>query len=266
MLQIWKSAIFEGIGSAMLIWLVGITSMVFSMGNSIGTAFGLAFVYAFATALALYVLAPISGGHINPLITLAQMLGGSFPLIRGASYVVSQILGSMVGGAFVRAALGYKMAIATGNGGCVLKPEGSFTAGQAFALEFVAAFILLLLVNGTGIARSQAASHGRRLAPILFGLSVGLLNFATSGFAISHGYIGPTGYPNVCFGLASGIMVFESTHWVYWIPGFVAVIAWGLIERFLSPYEEIEELNSNGMGAFRTEERVTATDGKFGNV
>lgn len=93
-------------------------------------------------------------------------------------------------------------------------------------------------------------------------------NFCTSGFVALSGYIGASGFPHVCFGLSMGIAKFQSSqslfpfpslsisnkkkritenrrltfqfgfivHWVFWIPGFMAVIFHGLIYRFLKPY------------------------------
>jgi glycerol uptake facilitator-like aquaporin len=107
----------------------------------------LAILYALATSLSLYTLGPLSGGHINPFITLAGMAAGTFSLVRGAAYVVAHVLGSMAGGGLVAAALGH-VAVNTSNGGCILRSEDSFTLKQAFALEFMAALILIFLLNG----------------------------------------------------------------------------------------------------------------------
>lgn len=240
MLKIWKATLFEGLGSGSLVWLVGTSSTALGVGDSVETGVTLGVLYALATSLAMYAIGPLTGGHINPFITLATMAAGTFPLVRGAAYVVAHILGSMAGGALVAAALGAN-ARSTGNGGCVLRSVDTFSVQQAFALEFAACLLLLILVNGTGLAHQQIRNHGHRLAPILLGLSVGIVNFATSGFANTHAYIGSAGYPNVCFGLAAGIMQFQSTHWVFWIPGFVAVILFGLVYRLLQPYEEWQQ-------------------------
>ncbi|KAH9459019.1 hypothetical protein Pst134EA_019169 [Puccinia striiformis f. sp. tritici] len=237
MLSIWKATIFEGLGSMCLVWLVGASSTALGVGDSISTGLTLAILYAAGTSLSMYALGPLSGGHINPFITLATMASGTLPLVRGAAYIVAHMLGSMVGGALVAAALG-PGARNTSNGGCILRSEDSFSLRQAFALEFMATLMLIFLVYGTGVAHQQIQNHGNRLAPLLFGLSVGLIAFATSGFANTHAYIGSSGYPNICFGLAAGIMKFQSSHWVFWLPGFVAVGGFGLLHRFLNPYEE----------------------------
>ncbi|KAI9613842.1 hypothetical protein H4Q26_009692 [Puccinia striiformis f. sp. tritici PST-130] len=78
----------------------------------------------------MYALGPLSGGHINPFITLATMASGTLPLVRGAAYIVAHMLGSMVGGALVAAALG-PGARNTSNGGCILRSEDSFRTGVA---------------------------------------------------------------------------------------------------------------------------------------
>ncbi|EFP81962.2 hypothetical protein PGT21_019699 [Puccinia graminis f. sp. tritici] len=240
MLPIWKATIFEGLGSMCFVWVVGASSTSLGAGDSIGTGLTLGIIYALTTSLSMYALGPLSGGHINPFITLATMASGKLHLVRGAAYVVSHILGSMAGGALVAAALG-PGARNTSNGGCILRSEDTFNLKQAFALEFMATLMLMLLLHGTGLDRKQTRNHGNRLAPMLFGLSVGLIAYATSGFANTHAYIGSSGYPNICFGLAAGIMQFQSSHWVFWVPGFVAVGLFGLAYRFLNPYEDVEQ-------------------------
>jgi len=62
--------------------------VVLETGNSL--AIGAA--YALGRILA----APLSGGHINPLITVALASGDYFPIMEILPYVVSQILGGIL--------------------------------------------------------------------------------------------------------------------------------------------------------------------------
>ncbi|KNZ46614.1 hypothetical protein VP01_711g5 [Puccinia sorghi] len=251
MLSIWKATVFEGLGSMCLVWLVGASSTALGAGDSILTGLALGILYTLGTSLSMYTLGPVSGGHINPFITLATMAAGTLSLVRGAAYVIAHLIGAMAGGALVAAALG-PAARNTSNGGCILRSLDAFSLKQAFALEFMAAFFLILLLHGTGLAHQQINNHGNRLAPLLFGLSVGLITFATSGFANTHAYIGSSGYPNICFGLAAGIMQFQSSHWVFWIPGFVAVVGFGLATRLMKPYDLAEQVLDDDMSIIHT--------------
>ncbi|KAG0149798.1 hypothetical protein CROQUDRAFT_684658 [Cronartium quercuum f. sp. fusiforme G11] len=246
LLPIWKASIFEGLGSLILIWFIGIASPVFTLNSPVGVGAGLAFLYGSAVALIMFALKPITGAHINPFITLSHLLVGTEKsLFRGGAYILSQMIGAVIGGGFVAGALGSD-AVALSNGGCVVDSgnTGMFKPQQAVALEFMAALVLLVLAHSKF---SQSQPHSTSLTPFLYGLSVGLLNFCTSGFAPHAGYIGSFGFPNVCFGLSMGIMKFQPVHWVFWIPGFAAVILHGAIYRFLKPYDSQNDSENSEM-------------------
>ena len=46
-----------------------------------------------------------SGGHFNPAVTLGVMLNGGITISLGVMYVISQLLGGMLGAAFTRVSL-----------------------------------------------------------------------------------------------------------------------------------------------------------------
>lgn len=49
------------------------------------------------TYCAVYVTANISGGHLNPAITLPTIMTGHTSMIKGAAYIIAQLAGSTVG-------------------------------------------------------------------------------------------------------------------------------------------------------------------------
>lgn len=77
--------VFLGLGSA-LKWPSALPSVL-----QISLAFGLA-IGTLAQALG-----PVSGGHINPAITLALLVGNQISLLRAVFYVVAQLVGAIAG-------------------------------------------------------------------------------------------------------------------------------------------------------------------------
>ncbi|XP_025856071.2 aquaporin-5 isoform X1 [Vulpes vulpes] len=77
--------VFFGLGSA-LKWPSALPSIL-----QIALAFGLA-IGTLAQALG-----PVSGGHINPAITLALLVGNQISLLRAAFYVAAQLAGAIAG-------------------------------------------------------------------------------------------------------------------------------------------------------------------------
>lgn len=46
---------------------------------------------------AVYITANISGGHLNPAVTLATMVTGHIGLIKGCAYILCQLCGAIFG-------------------------------------------------------------------------------------------------------------------------------------------------------------------------
>ena len=62
--------------------------VILETGNSLAIGATLALARILAT--------PLSGGHINPLVTIALASGDYFPIIEVIPYIVSQIFGGVV--------------------------------------------------------------------------------------------------------------------------------------------------------------------------
>ncbi|POW01969.1 hypothetical protein PSTT_12117 [Puccinia striiformis] len=197
MLSIWKATIFEGLGSMCLVWLVGASSTALGVGDSISTGLTLAILYAAGTSLSMYALGPLSGGHINPFITLATMASGTLPLVRGAAYIVAHMLGP------------WSAALSS--------PPLSVQAHEILPMEAVSSAQKIASVS-TSFCSRELESHINRLRIMVPVWPLFCLDYPSASSA--------------------GIMKFQSSHWVFWLPGFVAVGGFGLLHRFLNPYEE----------------------------
>jgi glycerol uptake facilitator protein len=53
--------------------------------------------WAMAVFIGVFVAAPYSGAHINPAVTLALAIDGSFPWQDVPTYIVAQLIGAMIG-------------------------------------------------------------------------------------------------------------------------------------------------------------------------
>lgn len=105
----------------------------------------------------IYALGDISGAHVNPAVTLAFALRGVFPWRSAPDYWAAQLVGATLGGLLLRAVFGD--AARAG----VTQPNGGVP--QAFTLEIVATFFLVLVILGT--------ADGSRLVGHNAGIAVG---------------------------------------------------------------------------------------------
>jgi glycerol uptake facilitator protein len=53
--------------------------------------------WAFAVFIGVVVAGPVSGAHLNPIVTLGLALVGKFAWSQVASYIIAQIIGAMIG-------------------------------------------------------------------------------------------------------------------------------------------------------------------------
>jgi glycerol uptake facilitator protein len=171
-----------------------------------------AVVWGVAVMLAIYVVAGISGAHINPAITVALAVWGRFPWRQVAPYALSQTAGALVAAAVLFAcyhpfldAHEKDRHITRGEPGSELtamcygeyfpspsllavpaqKPYSSYQEEHAklhakvseltaFAAEVVGTLLLALVVFALTDERNQAAPAAR-LAPVFIGLTVAVL-------------------------------------------------------------------------------------------
>lgn len=201
----------EGIGTFALIFFGPGAAVVQAQTGALGHA-GVALVFGLTVATVIAALAPISGAHINPAATFALVLAGKFPISRALPYVLAQLIGATLAAFMLLALFGIE-----GNVG-VTVPAGS--VGQAFALETVLTFFLLLVALRSGL-------------PWVVGGVVALE--AMMGGPIT----GASMNPARSFGpaLASGIW---TAHWLYWAAPLLGAALAVAANHFLSPREPIE--------------------------
>ncbi len=102
-----KKYVAEGLGTFLLV-LAGVGTAVFA-GSRVG-ALGIALAFGLTLLFLVYSIGPISGCHVNPAVTLGQLLLGRLSAVNAAIYMVAQIVGGFVAGVVI-------FAVAKGNPG-----------------------------------------------------------------------------------------------------------------------------------------------------
>ena len=170
----------NSLASKLLAELIGTFALVFigaGAASIVGSAadFGGLTAVAFAHGLTLMIFicayGRISGGHMNPAVTVGVLAVGAITAAEAAGYIVSQIVGGVAGAMLLRIVLG---GVATGLGtpelaqGLVLGGATvSITPAIGFVVEAVLAFFLVTAVLSTAVA--GRAAH---LAPVAIGLTL----------------------------------------------------------------------------------------------
>ncbi|WP_229776397.1 MIP/aquaporin family protein [Deinococcus ruber] len=201
----------ELLGTFALVFFGPGAAVVDAQTTALGHA-GVALVFGLIVTVVIAALAPISGAHINPAATFALVLAGKFPLTRALPYILAQLLGAALAGFVLLALFGLKGQLG------VTVPAGS--VGQAFALETILTFFLLLVALRSGF-------------PWAVGGTVALE--AMMGGPIT----GASMNPARSFGpaLASGIW---TAHWLYWVAPLLGAGLAVAANHLLSPAQPLE--------------------------
>uniref|UniRef100_A0A5B7CBZ5 Putative aquaporin TIP4-1 n=1 Tax=Davidia involucrata TaxID=16924 RepID=A0A5B7CBZ5_DAVIN len=185
--------VFAGVGSAMA------TNKL--AGNSLVSLFFVAMAHALVVAVMISAGFRISGGHLNPAVTIGLCAGGYITVCRSILYFIDQCLAS--------AAACIILYYVTGG---LETPIHSLASGvdslQGVIMEIVLTFSLLFTVYATIVDPKKGNLDG--LGPTLTGFVVGANIMAGGAFS------GASMNPARSFGpaLVSGDW---TDHWVYWV-------------------------------------------------
>jgi glycerol uptake facilitator-like aquaporin len=101
----------------------------------------------------IYTAANISGGHLNPAVTMSTLLCGFYPLLHSVLYMALQVVGSIFGSLFAAALIpGVSVSMGAGGPGCFTPadmPAGMKTS-QVFGWEVIMTFMLISVVYACG--------------------------------------------------------------------------------------------------------------------
>lgn len=200
--------VFFGLGSA-LKWPSALPTIL-----QISIAFGLA-IGTLAQALG-----PVSGGHINPAITLALLIGNQISLLRAVFYVAAQLVGAIAGAGIL-----YWLAPLNARGNLAVNAlNNNTTPGKAMVVELILTFQLALCIF--------SSTDSRRTSPVGSpALSIGLS--VTLGHLVGIYFTGCSMNPARSFGPAVVMNRFSPSHWVFWVGPIVGAMLAAILYFYL---------------------------------
>jgi aquaglyceroporin related protein len=182
--------------------------------------------WAVGTAMGVWISGGISGGHINPAVTIALATFRGFPWKKVPKYILAQLLGGIVGAAIVYANYFHAIDLVEGRGVRTLATANLFStyaAGymtnvSAFFDEFLGTTILILVVLAMNDKKNMPPPAG--LAPLV--LFILILGIGTSlgmetGYAINPARdLGPR-MLTAMVGYGKEVFTFRNQYWL-WCP------------------------------------------------
>lgn len=170
----------------------------------------------------------VSGGHLNPAVTIGALTAGKIDSGNAIGYIVAQCLGGIVAAALAKACIPADSLAAVGMGTPALG-EGIST-GMGLLTEIILTFFLVFVIFGTAIDKR---------APQVGGLFIGLA--VATGILVGASITGAAMNPARHLGpalLGGGMGMI----WLYWVgPIIGSILAAQIYHRVLEADDSNEE-------------------------
>ena len=219
----------EFFGTFIFLWTAFVIAQIANQDPTIPTTGSdpmqlmmISFGFGFSVMVSAFLFFRVSGGNLNPAVTLTLVLAGAVPPIRGALMMISQIIASMAAAGAASAMNPGPIAFTNGLGGGCSKSRGVFI--EAFGTTLLCITVLFMAVE---------KHRATFMAPFAIGIALFLGNM------VSVYYTGAGLNPARSFGPCVAAKSFPNYHWIYWVgPALGALVAFGIWKIFkLLDYE-----------------------------
>ena len=236
MVDLLRKSVAELVGTYIFV-LFGPGSVVafiaaFNQTLNPSTLFYLAITFGLGIAIGIMAIANISGGHVNPAVTISLFIAGRFPGKNVVPYIIAQLIGAVLASATVSVLFGYNVANSVQFGATIPGIRGPWVA---FFGEFVLTFFFLWTIMGI-----TSRTNNTAVIAIVIGIYVSIMIFMLG--TVSGGSINPAR----SFGPAvhSGILFNEKYYqWIYWIAPILGGALGALSYKYM--YQEKTRIHLN---------------------
>ncbi|KAI9504343.1 Aquaporin-3 [Coemansia spiralis] len=215
-----------------LIGLGATTQNLVSVSSQKTEAISSSLAWGLAVTFGIWVSDHVSGGHINPAVTISRAIFSGFSAARVVGYVAAQTLGAFTGAFLVWLNFSSSLAHLKHKDPGLHPATGAFITSNnvwfGFVNEITASFLFVLAV----FAITDNTSNAKSIAPLAIGLSFSAVSFGLSsplGLAINPARdFGPRFFA----ALAYGFDVFVDNKFYFWVP-LAAPVGGGLLGAFV---------------------------------
>jgi aquaporin Z len=205
--------VFGGCGAAVLA----------SAFPGLGIGFlGVALAFGLTNLTMVYAFGHISGGHVNPAVTVGLVVGRRFPISEMLQYIIAQVLGAIAAAAVLYVIAsgkpGFELGGFASNGYAEHSP-GGYSLPACLLAEIVLTFMFLIIVLG---ATDRRAPQG--FAGIAIGLGLTLIHLV--GIPVTNVSVNPARSTGPA--LFAGGWALQQL-WLFWLAPIVGAVLAGLI-------------------------------------
>ncbi len=224
-----RKCLAEGIGT---FWLTfgGCGSAVIAAGfPDVGIGLlGVSFAFGLTVLTMAYAIGHISGCHLNPAVTVGLAAGGRFPARDILPYIVSQVIGAIIGAAVLyviaSGAAGFDLAKGFASNGYGEHSPGGYSLTAALVAEIVLTAMFLFIIMGS--------THGKAplgFAPIAIGLGLTLIHLIS--IPVTNTSVNPARSTGPALFVGGWAL---QQLWLFWVAPLIGGALGGFIYRSLS--------------------------------
>ena len=218
----WKQflAEFFATGFFVLIGCGAVVSSAIASSTDLDTGrlIAISLTHGLTICLLAYTIGHISGGHINPAITVAAIINRKINGVKGAIFILAQIFGAIVFAFILKFVI---PDIYEGNLGSHGLGE-NVSVSMGFSIELIFTFLLSLVVFSTAMDKRNATV----MAPLAISITVTAVHFVAvplTGAGINPARsLGPA--------IASGFWI---NHWIYWVAPIIGAVLGGTLYQLV---------------------------------
>jgi MIP family channel proteins len=211
-----KNFIAEFVGTFALVFIGGGAIMMVQQTSNASGLLQVALAHGLILALMVSATMNVSGGQLNPALTLGLLVGRRITPTLAGVHIVAQLLGAVTAAWALKMTMPDALFTAAQGGGQSISLD--VTATQAIVLEAIATFFLMFVVYGTAVN-----TEGPKIGGLAIGLTI------AAGILAIGPLTGGSMNPARSFGPAvvSGVLAGQVVYWVGPILGAItAAMLW----------------------------------------
>jgi aquaporin Z len=186
---------------------------------------GVSLAFGLTVLTVAYAMGHVSGGHLNPAVTVGMVTAGRFPAGELLPYVAAQLAGAVVASGLLyfiaSSSPGFDPAAGIASNGVGARSPGLYTATAGFVTELVMSFAFMTVILG---AVGKNAPRG--FAPLAIGLCLTLIHLVS--IPVTNTSVNPA--------RSTGPAIFDGAAalgqlWIFWVAPILGSAASGLASR-----------------------------------
>ncbi|ANZ76731.1 BA75_03775T0 [Komagataella pastoris] len=197
----------EFVGTFLFLWSAFVIAQIANQapevpdgGSDPAKLIMISFGFGFGVMVGVFITYRVSGGNLNPAVTLALVLARAIPPFRGILMAFTQIVAGMAAAGAASAMTPGEIAFANALGGGASRTRGLFL--EAFGTAILCLTVLMLAVE---------KHRATWFAPFVIGIALLIAHL------ICIYYTGAGLNPARSFGPAVAARSFPNYHWIYWL-------------------------------------------------